>query len=536
MNGERRAEVRAPRRSALPSKVSRGARTSPCGATAPSDRWLRRGLSDRPGASAEQLLLIHSGRVLGDSDILSHLKGLSESVSICMVRRPPCSSAVPTGDPVSGETVQTELADVHDDLIPSPTSPLCLDLGPVVGGLDSLGLATLAPGFFPALQHQMEKQLLDDPVVMRRVLGSPLVQSTLSTSSPQITRQLIVSNPQIQQLLETNAEVGDMLNNTDIITQVLELVRNPDMIEEVLQNEDGAIDALKPKQEKPQRITGDFGGLQTTEAKIQEHGLKLSQTGGPSVATISSGNQQTAKGERDLHSTDPLRGLAATPTADTNPPSTVTAGMQSLLEEITASPGLMESLLSGPYVGSLLNCLSQNPDLAAQMLLSHPLFTGNPQLQQEMRQQLPLFLQQMQSPELLSAMLNTRAMEALLQIQQGLQTLAAEVPTLIPAAGLCDTGASVNVAPELASNSVLDSHSGKCPQVATVTEQQQQFVQQMLQALAYTNNGVHREEAEFQEELEHLSSMGFSDRRANLQALISTGGDLTTAIQHLHSV
>lgn len=57
-------------------------------------------------------------------------------------------------------------------------------------------------------------------------------------------------------------------------------------------------------------------------------------------------------------------------------------------------------------------------------------------------------------------------------------------------AGLCDTGASVNVAPELASNSVLDSHSGKCPQVATVTEQQQQFVQQMLQALAYTNNGV----------------------------------------------
>lgn len=59
--------------------------------------------------------------------------------------------------------------------------------------------------------------------------------------------------------------------------QVLELVRNPDMIEEVLQNEDGAIDALKPKQEKPQRITGDFGGLQTTEAKIQEHGLKLSQ-------------------------------------------------------------------------------------------------------------------------------------------------------------------------------------------------------------------------------------------------------------------
>uniref|UniRef100_A0A3Q0R487 UBA domain-containing protein n=1 Tax=Amphilophus citrinellus TaxID=61819 RepID=A0A3Q0R487_AMPCI len=191
-----------------------------------------------------------------------------------------------------------------------------------------------------------------------------------------------------------------------------------------------------------------------------------------------------------------------------------TLGMQSLLEEITASPGLLESLLSGPYVSSLLNCLSQNPDLAAQMLLSHPLLSGNPQLQQQMRKEIPVFLQQMQAPELLSAMLNPRAMEALLQIQQGLHTLAAEAPALIPCA------------PE----SVLNSQSGSGQRAALVTEQQQQqFVQQMLQALANTSN-------EFKEELEQLSSMGFKDRKANLQALISTGGDLTTAIQHLLSL
>lgn len=47
---------------------------------------------------------------------------------------------------------------------------------------------------------------------------------------------------------------------------------------------------------------------------------------------------------------------------------------------------------------------------------------------------------------------------------------------------------------------------------------------------------VHAEEAEFQDELEHLSSMGFRDRVTNLQVLISTGGDLTTAIQHLLSL
>lgn len=42
-------------------------------------------------------------------------------------------------------------------------------------------------------------------------------------------------------------------------------------------------------------------------------------------------------------------------------------GMQSLLQEITANPSLVDSLLSGPHVSSLLNCLSQYPDLAAQV-------------------------------------------------------------------------------------------------------------------------------------------------------------------------
>ncbi|XP_044052153.1 ubiquilin-1-like isoform X2 [Siniperca chuatsi] len=490
-------------------------------------RQLKWGLAERLGVAAERLVLIHSGRILRESELLSHLKAQDGSVSLCMIQ----------SDPAPDE-VQSELTAVldpdPDNSTPSPTSPLCL-----VEGLDSLGLTNSGRGFFPALQRQMESQLLADPQIMCHVLGSPFVQSTLSTSSPQLTRQLILSNPQIQQLLQTNPEVGDILNNADVITQVLELVRNPDMIEEVMRNEDRALDNLQPEQDNPETITGDCDGLQKTDTKS----LKLSQIqiGEPPVVTTSSGNQQPTEKESEqtsplsTHSTDPLREVNATPRADPNPQST--AGMQSLLEEIMASPGLMESLLSGPYVSSLLNCLSQNPDLAAQMLLSHPLFSGNPQLQQQMRQQIPLFLQQMQSPELLSAMLNPRAMEALLQIQQALQTLAAEAPALIPTAGLGNIGASVNAAPELASDSVLNGQSGSGLGVATVIEQQQQqFVQQMLQALANSNYGVHGEEVEFQEELEQLSSMGFSDRQANLQALISTGGDLTTAVQHLLSL
>ena len=58
-------------------------------------------------------------------------------------------------------------------------------------------------------------------------------------------------------------------------------------------------------------------------------------------------------------------------------------------------------------------------------------------------------------------------------------------------AGLGDIGVGVGAAPERGSDSVLNSQSGSGPGVATVTEeQQQQFVQQMLQALANSNYGV----------------------------------------------
>lgn len=66
----------------------------------------------------------------------------------------------------------------------------------------------------------MESQLPSDPELMHCVLASPLVQNALCTSSPQLTGQRSLSNPQIQQLLTTNPEVEDMLNNPDAIEQV----------------------------------------------------------------------------------------------------------------------------------------------------------------------------------------------------------------------------------------------------------------------------------------------------------------------------
>lgn len=41
--------------------------------------------------------------------------------------------------------------------------------------------------------------------------------------------------------------------------------------------------------------------------------------------------------------------------------------MQSLLQQITENPQLMQNMLSAPYMRSMMQSLSQNPDLAAQV-------------------------------------------------------------------------------------------------------------------------------------------------------------------------
>ncbi|XP_023372253.1 ubiquilin-4 isoform X1 [Otolemur garnettii] len=213
--------------------------------------------------------------------------------------------------------------------------------------------------------------------------------------------------------------------------------------------------------------------------------------------------------------------------------------MQALLQQISENPQLMQNVISAPYMRSMMQTLAQNPDFAAQMMVNVPLFAGNPQLQEQLRLQLPVFLQQMQNPESLSVLTNPRAMQALLQIQQGLQTLQTEAPGLVPSLG--SFGMSRAPAPSAGSN------AGAVPEAATSSpatqatsspagapSAQQQLMQQMIQLLAGSGNSqVQTPEVRFQQQLEQLNSMGFINREANLQALIATGGDINAAIERL---
>ncbi|NXI41719.1 UBQL1 protein, partial [Galbula dea] len=529
-----------------------------------SIRQFKEEISKRFKSHTDQLVLIFAGKILKDQDTLTQ-HGIHDGLTVHLVIKTqnrsqdhPAQQANTTGSTATTSTSSSSTS------TPPSTNSNPFNLGGLGGlaGLSSLGLNT---SNFSELQSQMQRQLMSNPEMMVQIMENPFVQSMLS--NPDLMRQLIMANPQMQQLIQRNPEISHMLNNPDIMRQTLELARNPAMMQEMMRNQDRALSNLES-------IPGGYNALRRMYTDIQEPMLNAAQEqfgGNPFASLVSNASTGGDSQPSRTENRDPLPNPWATQSSSqasttststsgesggnstgnstsgsTRQSSTVpnlgpglgagmfnTPGMQSLLQQITENPQLMQNMLSAPYMRSMMQSLSQNPDLAVQMMLNNPLFAGNPQLQEQMRQQLPTFLQQMQNPDTLSAMSNPRAMQALLQIQQGLQTLATEAPGLIPGfnpglGGLASTGAPTG---STVPSSVPSENTS--PASGTAEPGHQQFVQQMLQALAGANASLQNPEVRFQQQLEQLSAMGFLNREANLQALIATGGDINAAIERL---
>ncbi|KAK7796287.1 hypothetical protein U0070_008286 [Myodes glareolus] len=363
------------------------------------------------------------------------------------------------------------------------------------------------------LQQQMQRQLMSNPEMFSQIMEYPLVQDMMS--NPDLLRHMIMANPQMQQLMERNPEISHMLNNPELMRQTMELARIPAMMQEMMRNQDRVLSNLES-------IPRGFNALRRMYTDIQEPMLTAAreQFGNNPFSSLAGNSDSTSSQPLLTENRETLPNPGAPRPPSPRPPGPVGRAPE----------------YRGP--ASMMQTLAQNPDFAAQMMVNVPLFAGNPQLQEQLRLQLPVFLRQMQNPESLSILTNPRAMQALLQIQQGLQTLQTEAPWLVPSLG--SLGTSRTPVP-------LTGNSGSAAEAPTPSpgisatppptagsSAQQKLTQQMIQLLAGSGNSqVPMPEMRFQQQLKQLNSMGFVNREANLQALIATGRDINAAIERL---
>uniref|UniRef100_A0A493TH75 Ubiquilin 4 n=1 Tax=Anas platyrhynchos platyrhynchos TaxID=8840 RepID=A0A493TH75_ANAPP len=474
-------------------------------------------ISRRFKAKQDQLVLIFAGKILKDGDTLNQ-HGIKDGLTVHLVIKTPQNSAAPVT-----EAEHFSLAGF--------------------GGITGLGNLGMGSANFMELQQQMQRQLMSNPEMLSQIMENPLVQNMMS--NPDLMRQMIMANPQMQQLMERNPEISHMLNNPELMRQTMELARNPAMMQEMMRNQDRALSNLES-------IPGGYNALRRMYTDIQEPMFSAAreQFGNNPFSSLTGNSDSSSSQPLRTENREPLPNpwSPTPPASQTTTQSTPTVSnpfghipcmfnspeMQGLLQQISENPQLMQNMISAPYMRSMMQTLAQNPDFAAQIMVNVPLFAGNPQLQEQLRLQLPVFLQQMQNPDSLSILTNPRAMQALLQIQQGLQTLQTEAPGLVPSLGSfgmprmppSSTGGST-----IPENPVPSASTPASASPAGGGNPQQQLMQQMIQLLA--GGSSQSPEVRFQQQLEQLNAMGFINREANLQALIATGGDINAAIERL---
>ncbi|XP_004683708.1 PREDICTED: ubiquilin-3-like [Condylura cristata] len=468
-----------------------------------SVRHFKKQISKRLHCDTDRLVLIFMGKILRDQDLLSQ-RGILDGTTVHLVVRTHLKGALPTPGTLPG---------------PAGPGPHRADTSSSdsAGMLARLGrLVRCSPDLADFLGQLI--QLMSTPESVVQSLEDPLVQGLASEKPANVSHVPESSKP---------------VQKTEPSSKVLRTLHNPAWQQDLLQANKQRLEALKT-------VPAGDSAMPAVCSDIQQ--LMLS-TLAPLVASKGhSPGSEPCRGEANAHSRTDTITVPSTASAASRPLAQeirqeVSAGLavqargtvssqansgfrngmpdfdqesptQESQEPIGKAALTSQQRPSPCALHRALHVLQQNPALL------HHLTTGSP-----LRHHIPL----------LPILANPRALQALLQIEKGLQILAREVPGL--GIYLWGTGRprGTRRAPETGSRGQAHRADPLPPTLAVL---------QLLHALAsacsqFAQCPPSSAEVSYQQELEHLKAMGFDNHDANLQALMATGGDIHAAIERL---
>ncbi|XP_005189617.2 ubiquilin-1 [Musca domestica] len=475
-------------------------------------------------AEPEQLVLIFAGKIMKDTDTLQ-THNIKDGLTVHLVIKAKTRNS---------ETTQRPPADVRQ-------TPFGLNTLGGLSGMEALGAGS---GTFMDLQARMQSELMNNGDLLRTMLDNPMVQQMMN--NPDVMRQLITSNPQMQDLMQRNPEISHMLNNPELLRQTMELARNPSMLQELMRSHDRALSNLES-------VPGGYNALQRIYRDIQEPMMNaatesLSRNPFAGLVDNGGGNNPQMGTENREPLPNPWGGRGNTTGTGANNPDLPPRGMlntpamQSLMQQMSENPSLMQNLLNAPYTRSMFEAMNQDPDMAARLLSTSPMLANNPQLQEQIRQMMPQFMAQMQNPEVMNLLSNPEAINAIMQIQQGMESLRSAAPGLMGSLGVPppppgNTNTDTNTTNTSTNTTATgDSQPAMAPGGGPNAQLFNDFMTRMLNGMTTTADNTQPPEVRYQSQLEQLTAMGFVNREANLQALIATFGDINAAVERLLSL
>ena len=123
-------------------------------------------------------------------------------------------------------------------------------------------------------------------------------------------------------------------------------------------------------------------------------------------------------------------GTAANPAAGLGALSgALGGGSGGMLNSLLQNTGAMQNLLNAPYTQQLLETIAGDENMAQQLIGANPLFANNPAMQEHLRNITPTLINQLRDPEFQAVLTNPQALQAILQIQQGIEQLRTAAPS-----------------------------------------------------------------------------------------------------------
>ncbi|KAJ8470454.1 hypothetical protein OPV22_024797 [Ensete ventricosum] len=526
----------------LQVRCSNGSKVSVEAALDSTVGTLKAALVEKCDVPAEQQRLIYKGRILKDEQTLQSY-GLASNHTIHLIRAltPSAASAEaatashgasrdPNNTIGDGRAVSSE-----DGQFGGTDSGGMLFRGIGVNRRDGTGSGSLGFGL-PEL-NQMQQQLAQNPSMMREIMNMPAVQSLIN--NPDLIRGMIMNNPQMREIIDRNPEFAHILNDPSTLRQSLEVMRNPELMRELMRNTDRAMSNIESSPE-------GFNMLRRMYETVQEPFLNATTAAGemgndlgqnPFVALL--GNQGSTQAGNQRPGQSGTGSDVATESAapNSNPlpnPWSSTGGAQTTnLRSAPASDGRstgvaglggfglpeLERMASGMPDPSFFNQLLQNPAITQMMqsLLSNPQFMNqvlSPQLGGLLGSNSQLS-DMLQNPELIRQLTSPETMQQFLSFQQSFLSQV------------------VRQQPGQEQNQTSDGTAG------VTNNNGLGLLMNMLGGLGsgtgVANNPDVPPEERYATQLTQLREMGFFDTQENIRALSATAGNIHAAVEWLLS-
>lgn len=530
------------------------------GATVGAFKEVVAGSCDVP---APQQRLIYKGRILKDEQTLESY-GVETDHTIHLVRgvAPPAASSAPAAaSPLASSTPSSGPAGGLGGLFPGVGAP---------GSGRPSGI--FGPGF-PELE-QVEQHLSQNPNLMREIMNMPAMQNLMN--NPDLIRNMIMSNPQMREIMDRNPDLAHVLNDPSVLRQTLEAARNPEIMREMMRNTDRAMSNIESSPE-------GFNMLRRMYETVQEPFLNATTMGGegntasnPFSALLGNqGSNQPGQGQPATNApTTGSDSTTGTPAPNTNPlpnPWSTNAGsaqgatrsspsgnartgatggvggtgatgglgglgspdLSSLLGGLAGSPrtgaagglgGLgspdLGNMLGGSPDVSLFSQMLQNPAMMQMMqsIMSDPqtmnqLLNFNPNTRNLMESNTQM-REMLQNPEFLRQLTSPETLQQLILFQQ---SLLGQLGQHQPSQGGNNAGSATGTRGNPSLDTLMSMLSGLGSGGG----------------LGVPNTSNVPPEELYATQLTQLQEMGFIDTAENIQALLATAGNVHAAVERL---